>query len=393
MEGAASISSATGATVYDRLGARPVVNCRGVYSELGGAIIDPAVWEAMTEAAGLAASMGELLEATGRKLAQLLGAEAGRATPGAAAAIALGTAACMTRGDGAASERLPDTSGLRGEVLFQAVQRPKYKYARVIWMTGAELNLVGTEEGTSRDDLEQALDPERVAAVFVPAHLDDEPGALPLRDVAAIAREHGVPTLVDAAFLNYPPDRMRRFTEEGGDLVCFSAKYCYGPNTGGFVVGRSDLVDALAVVDFTEFETGRWANFGRPFKLDLHTAVGTTLAVEQWMDLDHEARWRSYAELIDELAGAVEGIAGVRSERRFFTMVETLEPEPVNCLVLNVDAQEAGVCAADVERALDDGNPRVAVHRWDDTLIVAVDTMLPEQCAYVCERLRAALRS
>nr|MBA3716844.1 hypothetical protein [Actinomycetota bacterium] len=164
-----------------------------------------------------------------------------------------------------------------------------------------------------------------------------------------------------------------------------SAKYCYGPNTGGFVVGRADLVDAVADVDFTNFETGRWAKFGRPFKLDLHTVVGTTLAIEEWFELDHEARWRSYAELVDELAAAVADIRGVRTERRFFTMVETLEDEPVNCLVLQSDR------AADAERMLYEGNPRIAVHRWDDTLIVAVDTLLPEQCAYVCERLRATL--
>lgn len=390
MEGAASSTSATEVTVYDRLGARPVVNCRGVYSELGGAVITPTVWAAMTEAAGMAASMSELLDATGRRLAELLGAEAGRVTPGAAAAIALGTAACVTRGDGAASERLPDTTGLPSEVLLQRVQRPNYKYARLIWMTGAELRLVGTDEGTSREDFARALDPERVAAVFVPAHLDEEPGALPLRDVAAVAHEHGVPILVDAAFLNYPPENMRGFTEEGADLVCFSAKYCYGPNTGGFVVGRSDLVEALAVVDFTGFESGRWAIFGRPFKLDLHTVVGTTLAVEEWFELNHEARWRSYAELVEELAGAVEEIAGVQAEPRFFTMVETLEPEPVNCLVVHVDAPGAGVSAADVERTLEESNPRIALHRRDDTLIVAVDTLLPEQCPYVCERLRAA---
>jgi D-glucosaminate-6-phosphate ammonia-lyase len=367
-------------TVYDRLGARPVVNCRGVYSELGGAIVGPTVWAAMTEANGTAASMSEVLEATGRRLAERLGAEAGRVTPGAAAAIALGTAACMTRGDGAAAERLPATTGLPDEVILQRAQLPSYKYARVIWMTGARLRLVD-----SREELEQALDPERVAAVFVPAHLDGEPGALPLREVSALAREHGIPTLVDAAFLNYPPESMSRFTREGGDLVCFSAKYFYGPNTGGFVVGRSDLVEALAVVDFTNFENGRWAIFGRPFKLDLHTVVGTTLAVEEWFELDHDARWRSYAGMVDELAAAIDGIPGVRAERRFFTMVETLEDEPVNCLVLHTDA------AAEVERALYEGNPRIAVHRFDETLIVAVDTLLPDQCSYVCERLRAAL--
>jgi L-seryl-tRNA(Ser) seleniumtransferase len=367
-------------TIYDRLGARPVVNCRGVYSELGGAIIGPSVWEAMTEANGTAASMSELLETTGRRLAALLGAEAGRVTPGAAAAIALGTAACLTRGDGAAAERLPDTSGLPDEIVLQRVQLPDYKYARVIRIPGARLRLVDSQE-----ELEQALVPERVAAVFVPAHLDEQPGALPLSEVAPIARERGIPTLVDAAFLNYPLESMRRFTEEGADLVCFSAKYFYGPNTGGFVVGRAELVDAVTAVDFTNFETGRWAKFGRPFKLDLHTVVGTTLAVDEWFEQDHQARWRSYAELVDRLEAAVVDDPGVRTERRFFTMVETLEDEPVNCLVLHTER------AAEVERALYEGNPRIAVHRWDDTLIIAVDTLLPAQCEYVCERLQAAL--
>ena len=184
---------------------------------------------------------------------------------------------------------------------------------------------------------------------------------------------------------------MRRFTDAGADLVCFSAKYFYGPNGGGFVVGSADLVGSVEAVDFTGYESGRWLVFGRPFKLDLHTVVGTTLALEEWLELDHGARWSSYAELVGELAEAVAGLPGVSVEPRFFTMEETLEDAPVNCLVVRVDPAEARTSAADVERALDEGNPRIAVHRWDDTLIVAVDTMLPEQCAYVCERLRAAL--
>ena len=115
--------------------------------------------------------------------------------------------------------------------------------------------------------------------------------------------------------------------------------------------------------------------------------MGTTLAVEEWFETDHEARWRSYAEMVDRLAEAVAGVPGVRTERRFFTMVETLEDEPVNCLVLH------SAHAAEVERALWEGNPRIAVHRWDETLIVAVDTLLPEQCDYVAAQLRAALDS
>jgi L-seryl-tRNA(Ser) seleniumtransferase len=351
-----------------------------VYSELGGAIIGERVWTAMSEANASAASMSELLETTGERLAGLLRTEAARVTPGAAAGIALGTAACMTRGNGAAAELLPDATGLPAEIVLQRVQLPHYKYARVIVLPGARLTLVD-----SKDELEQALDPDRVAAVFVPAHLDELPGALPLREVAPLARERGIPTLADAAFLNYPPESMRRFTAEGADLVCFSAKYFYGPNTGGFVAGRADLVDAVAAVDFTHFETGRWAKYGRPFKLDLHTVVGTTLAVEEWFETDHPARWRGYAELVDRLEEAIAGLPGVETERRFFTMVETLENEPVNCLVVRTER------AAEAERELWESNPRIAVHLFEQALVVAVDTLLPSQCAYVCERLASVL--
>jgi D-glucosaminate-6-phosphate ammonia-lyase len=385
-------ASATGSTIYNRLGMRTVVNCQGIYSELGGAIIGPTVWEGMTEANSLAVSMSELLQTTGRRIAEILGAEDARVTPGAAAAIALGTAACMTRGDGAAAERLPDTAGLPSEVLIQRVQAPTYKYGRMVWMTGARLRQIGSETGTTAAELSAALDPERVAAVIVPAHLDQAPGALPLREVAAAAHERGIPTLVDAAFLNYPPDSMSRFTEEGADLVCFSAKYFYGPNGGGFIVGRSDLIGNVELVDFTGFESGQWLIFGRPFKLDRHTVVGTLLALEEWVEMDHPARWHSYAELVAELKAAVAGIRGVDAAPRFFTMEETLENEPINCLLIRIDAAKSGVTAADVERTLHDSNPRVAVHQWDDTLLVAVDAMLPEQVGYVCGRLQAAFQ-
>src|SRR5262249_10149546 len=148
-------------------------------------------------------------------------------------------------------------------------------------------------------------------------------------------------------------------------------------NTGGFVAGRTELVEAVANVDFTQFETGAWAKFGRPFKLDLYTVIGSTLAVDEGVELDHDARWRSYEGLVAQLEAAVADLPGVRTERRFFTMVETLEAAPVNCLVVHTDR------ATEAERALWEANPRIAVHHQDETLIVAVDTLLPEQCEHV----------
>jgi L-seryl-tRNA(Ser) seleniumtransferase len=196
--------------VLDELGVKRILNARGAYTDLGGSTLAPAVWAAMEESNRYFADIPELLRRSGQAIAALVGAEAARVTPGAAAAIALGTAACLTRGEPEKIDRLPETGG---RVLIQRSHR--YKYDRCVRVAGAQLQEV--------DDLPAALDTE-VAAVYFPAHLDGIAGTVPLADVCELAHAHGVPVLVDAAYLVEPPDRMRTLTAAGADLICFSAK-------------------------------------------------------------------------------------------------------------------------------------------------------------------------
>jgi L-seryl-tRNA(Ser) seleniumtransferase len=363
--------------VYECLGTPPVLNCRGVYTDLGGAIVSPAVWAGMTAANEQMVEMTPLLQAAGRRIAEVVGVESAWVTPGASAAIALATAACMCGLDRAATERLPDTAGLRDHVVVQRGHRTRY--TRMCWMTGARL--VEVDGG----DLPAALDPDRVACIFFPGHLDGISGTRRATEVFRLARARGIPTLVDAAFLNYPPETMRHFRDAGADLVCFSAKYFYGPSGGGFVCGRADLVEAVAGVDFTGFESADYLAYGRPFKLDRHTVVGTVLALEEWYACDHATRFAGYAEAVESLRAAVSSLPGVAAEPMFFTMQETLEPEPVNCLVLRTER------AADAHGRLYEGNPRVVCHLDGDALIVAVDALGPGEEALVAHRLRQAL--
>jgi D-glucosaminate-6-phosphate ammonia-lyase len=359
-------------TVYDQLGTRAVVNARGIYTDLGGAVVSPEVWAAMTDANARAVEMTPLLESAGHRIADALGVDAAWVTPGASAAIALSTAACMTGRDHLAMERLPDTTGLRDVVVCQRGHRTRY--ARMCWMTGARLVEVDPAE------LDQALDPATVAAVFCPGHLDGRAGTISLAAVFALSRARGVPTIVDAAFLNYPPASMRRFVDLGADLVCFSAKYYYGPNGGGFVCGRADLIDAVAGLDFAGFESADYLSFGRPFKLDRHTVVGTVLALEEWLTLDHEARFAEYARRVRTITESLP--AGIAGEPMFFTMEETLiAGPPVNCLVVHPPD------AAGAHRALHDGDPPVACHLDGERLVIAVDAMAPGEEELVAERL------
>jgi D-glucosaminate-6-phosphate ammonia-lyase len=378
-----------GASVYHRLGSKPVINARGIYTDLGGSRLSPRVWGAMEEANRSFADMVALLESTGAVIAGLVGAEAARVTPGASAAIALGTAACMTGTDGASMERLPDTSWMPDQVVMQRAHR--YKYDRMIRMTGARIVEAGDSTGTSLEQLEAAIGPN-TAMIAHPAHLDGVAGSVPLRDVTALAKRRGVPTFVDAAYLNYPVDLLGSFTAAGADLACFSAKYFGGPNAGGFICGRRDLIEAVAGVDFTRFEAGQWRIFGRPFKLDRQVVVGVAEALDEWMTMDHVARFAEYARLVEILRAGVSGIPGIVARPMFFSMQETLSPTPVNCLHVAVTPQ-SGTSAPAVEQALKNLDPSILVNGYDDALVVDVEVMNEEEARSVGVALRAALRA
>ena len=361
--------------VYGELGVKPILNARGAYTDLGGSTLAPGVWAAMSEANRYFADIPGLLERSGAAIAKLVGAKAARVTPGAAAGIALGTAACLTRGDRERIERLPDGAG---RVLIQ--RRHRYKYDRCVRMVGAELVEV--------DDVEGALG-EDVNAVFFPAHLDGVGGTTPLARVCELARSRGVPVLVDAAYLIEPPERMRELVASGADLVSFSAKYFGGPNSGGFVCGSVELLDAVAAVDFIRFEAGEHHRWGRPFKLDRQTIVAVYVALRDWFAAGAEARLAEYARKVELLRDRLAGTPGLELTPMCFTMEETLAPEPVNCLHVRV-GPESRTTAADVDRELQAGDPSVLAHVVGDALVVVVDSVSDEDDELLADRLAAA---
>jgi D-glucosaminate-6-phosphate ammonia-lyase len=376
--------------VLNDLGSRPVINACGIYTDLGGSILSPTVWAAMSEANATFADMVELLDGSGRVVAGLLETEAARVTPGASAAIALGTAACLAGPDGAAMERLPDTTGLRGDVLIQA--RHRYKYDRMVRLTGARLVEVGDGEGrTTERSLAAALDAHTTAALMLPAHLDGRDGTVPLGRSVALAHSADVPVLVDAAYLNFPPDLMRGFTAAGADLVCFSAKYFWGPNSGGIIAGRRDLIEAVAVGDFTRFESGRHLIFGRPYKMDRQTVVGVVLALQEWFAMDHEGRFAAYRGRVDRLRRELGGLTGIVGTPRCFTMAETYESEPVNCLYLEFDPAAANVSPDALDDILRAGDPSIRVILESDGVAIVVETLSDDDIDVVVERIAAAL--
>ena len=320
-------------TIYARFGVRPVINACGPVTRLSGGHMHPEVAAAMAAAAAECVDMVELQAAASRVITRVTGAQAGIATSGASAGILLGTAACLAGLDPARMNRLPDVPDSRRE--FIAVRSQRNMYDRALLVAGARIVEVGIPDRYSgpgvRDasawEIAAAITPD-TAGIYYLAHANSLP-ALP--EVAAVAREHGLPLLVDAAAQLPPTDNLRRFLEQGADLVAFSGgKAIGGPQASGILCGRGDLIASalLQMLDLdvfpelwrapAEFAALRQLpglphhGIGRSCKVGKEQIVGLLVALERFAANDADARRRAWRDI---LAAIMTGAGGAASGR------------------------------------------------------------------------------
>ncbi|MBA2519554.1 MAG: aminotransferase class V-fold PLP-dependent enzyme [Chloroflexia bacterium] len=304
--------------IYQRLGLKLIINCAATYTRLGGSIMEPHVAQAMADAAGCFIDLSQLQAAVGNRLAEITQNEAAYVCNGAAAGLALATAACITGDDISAMMRLPaDLSGLKDEIIIHRAQRNYYDFA--IRQTGARLIEIGHAMETTPLDLESAFS-DRTAAVFYFAGKHLNLKTLPLATVVELARARGVPVVVDAAAQIPPVSNLWHFTKEvGADLVIFSGgKGIRGPQNSGLILGRADLIHAVSL------NGPPVQRIGRPMKVAKEPIIGLLVAVETLLQEDVETKiagwtarakgwyetWRALAPAGIELAIDPWGEAG-----------------------------------------------------------------------------------
>lgn len=329
-------------TVYERLGVRPVVNGVGTVTRLGGSLMPATVIEAMIEAARSYVPLAELQAAAGRRLAELTHNEAAYIASGAAAGLVLATAACITGSDPEKMAALPRPeriSGGRNRVIVHRCQRNGYDFA--VRQVGVELVEIGpaktevAEHSTTPTELEQALD-DRTAAVVYFAGRHFAPGALTVEQVVQIAHARNVPVIVDAAAQIPPVENLWRYTGTGGpapwaqaltrlgvseaappriesagaDLAIFSGgKGLCGPQSSGLMLGRADLIAAIAR------QGNPNALIGRPMKVGKEEICGLVAAVEWYLALDYTALAARYEQQVQYLLDAAAQLPGVVTRR------------------------------------------------------------------------------
>ncbi|MCH8206830.1 MAG: aminotransferase class V-fold PLP-dependent enzyme [Chloroflexi bacterium] len=371
-----------GNDVYDELGVRVVINAQGNRTVLGGSSPAGDVRAAMDTANRHYVEMEELLEKSGRFLADILGTESAYVTSGAGAALALSAAACIAGNDPDRIMLLPDTTGMRSEIVIQRTHR--YSYDRCLTSTGGHLVEAGDDDGCTVEQLEEAIGPNTAAVAFL-VKPDQHEHSLPIEDAVRLAHEKGVPVIADAAAQNYPAEVFRR-NAQSADLVCFGAKYLGAPHSTGLVCGKKDLVDAIVDHGFIGFQTGGGRAIGRPMKVDRDGVIAVVTAVRNWFTMNHEDRLMAIEGKLSTIQQGLRGVPNVETDLAQVPLYWGFS------LHLNLDSDALGKTAQAVAEELADGDPRIFVTAdGDSTITVNAHALNDGEETIVAEHLRNAL--
>ena len=374
--GHAASASSRAATVYERLGVSPLINAAGILTMLGGSRILKEVMEAMDDASRHYVNLRELHEAAGALIARRIGVEAALVTSGAAAALLVGTAACVTRGDAERIRRIPDTDGMPNEVIVQRAHRHPFDHA----IRNVGIRFIEVE---TRDELEKAITAKTAMMHFLV--YADKKGRIGMREWVAVSKERGIPNFLDAAADIPPAGNLRTYTDMGFDLVAFSGgKALRGPQCSGLLLGRKDLISAAFLNDSPFADS-----IGRGCKVGKEEIVGLLTAVELYLKRDHAADWKRWQAIIADWETELKSVEGIRVARA--------GPENagnVPYLSVDWDQRAKGFTHEEYLRRLREGRPRIELWETRDRGLCLTPFMLePGEEKIVIRRMCEVFKS
>jgi uncharacterized pyridoxal phosphate-dependent enzyme len=359
--------------ILKELGIRTFINAAGTYTAMTASLMHDEVVETIKQSAKQFAMLDEVQDKVGEKIAELCHAEAATVTAGCWSALVLGTAGVLTGMDMKKVAQLPNVTGMKAEVIVQKGHNIGYVHA--LTNTGAIIVEIETVQ-----ELEKAINEKTAMMWFLNTYAPM--GKIQHEEWVAIAKKHKIPTMIDMAADVPPVSNLWKYNDLGFDLVCVSGgKAMCGPQSAGILMGRKDLIAAARLS-----APPRGGNIGRGMKVNKEEIVGMYVALEKYINQDHDAEWKMWESKIDSIKTAVNSVEGVTTE---VSVPPIANHTPL--LFINWDESKVKTSNKDLMLKLRNGSPSIEVMANGTGINITVFMLQEGEEKIVAKRVREEL--
>lgn len=358
---------------FKELGVRTFINAAGTYTAMTASQMPPEVVDAIQYATGDYVNLDDLQDKVGERIAELLHCEYATVSAGCASAITLATAGVLSGLDEDKVAQIPDLTGLKSEVILQ--KSHEIGYAHAIRNCGVKLIFVET-----RKELDKAINDQTAMLWFLNTANND--GEIKYAEWIEVGKKHGIPTFNDCAADVPPVENLWKYTEMGFDLVAFSGgKGLRGPQSAGLLLGKKDLVKAARL-----HAPPRGNTVGRGMKVNKEEILGMLVALELYLNKDHDKEWKlweSQIQMIHDAAATVEGVEPMIHVPEIANHVPSLK--------ITWDQKKVKLTGDEARAKLRDGHPSIQTVGDEESLGITTWMMQPGQERVVARRIREVL--
>ncbi len=371
--GTAAVVSNVRRDFFKELGLRTFINAAGTYTSMTGSLMPKEVIEAISYGASEYVNLDELQDKVGERIAELLNCEYATVSSGAFGAMSIGMAGIMCGMDSQKVKQLPNTDGLKNEVILQ--ESHTIGYAQALTNVGAKLVKVKTA-----NQLEKSITKKTVMLWFLNANTDQ--GEIKWEEFIALGKKHNIPTFIDCAADVPPVENLFRFTKMGFDLVAFSGgKGLRGPQSSGLLLGKRKYIEAARLHTPPRGET-----IGRGMKVNKEEVLGMLAALEIYLNKDHKKEWKMWESQIQLISDAATSVDGVKSEihvPKYANHVPSLR--------IKWNQKLVKITTNEMRKQLREGHPSIQTVGNDSILGITTWMMVPGQERIVAKRIKEIL--
>ena len=365
-------------SIFEKYDLKQVINTSGRMTALGVSTPRPEVVEAALSGMNHYFEMKDLVNKTGEYIAKLLDVEGATVVSCASAGIAQSVAAVLVKDSDWLLENLHVTPIENNEIVLPKGHNVNFgaPVGSMVALSGGRLVEAGYANECSPQQLAAAITPRTAAILYIKSHHCVQKSMLSVEQAAAVAREHGLPLIVDAA----AEEDLQCYYRAGADLVIYSgAKAIEGP-TSGLVIGKTRYV---------EWVKRQSAGIGRAMKVGKEGILGLTCAIEHYLTAAKE----SGAEMVAKMTPFIQqlnALDGVTAREVWDSAGRDIARAEIK-----FDQKVTGIGAGEVVSALKQGEYAIYFrgYKANEGIIEAdVRSVNAAQLAIVARRIEEVLR-